>query len=84
MLFYEIAAIVIGALIIVGGILNLSKKELNSKTALVLIPIGLVFIALGISGFFIPENYEWVYTLSLIIASIISMVIIWLINRKMR
>ncbi len=82
MLFYEIIAIAIGCFIIIGGIVNLTKNYFNLKAAISMLVIGAFYLGLGIAGFFVPENYEWVYTTILIVLSVISMIVIKLVSKK--
>ena len=82
MLFYEIIAIVIGAFILIGGIVNLTKMSFNLKAGIALIIIGLIYLGLGASGFFVPEKFEWIYITILIVFSVISMITVKLVSRK--
>lgn len=85
MLFYTIIAFVIALMLIAYAILYALKKDVLNKVKVVLASIipALLFIGLGIASFFIEEEYNYIYIISLIVIAIISLLIFkFMLNDK--
>lgn len=85
MLFYTIIAFVIALMLIAYAILYALRKDVLNKFKVVLASIipALLFIGLGIASFFIEEEYNYIYIISLIVIAIISLLIFkFMLNDK--
>lgn len=85
MLFYTIIAFVIALMLIAYAILYAIRKDVLNKVKVVLASIipALLFIVLGIASFFIKEEYNYIYIISLIVIAIISLLIFkFMLNDK--
>ena len=85
MLFYTIIAFVIALMLIAYAILYGLRKDVLNKLKVVLASIipALLFIGLGIASFFIEEEYNYIYIISLIVIAIISLLIFkFMLNDK--
>lgn len=85
MLFYTIIAFVIALMLIAYAILYAVRKDVLNKVKVVLASIipALLFIGLGIASFFIKEEYNYIYIISLIVIAIISLLIFkFMLNDK--
>lgn len=85
MLFYTIIAFVIALMLIAYAILYALRKDVLNKVKVVLASIipALLFIGLGIASFFIEEEYNYIYIISLIVIAIISLLIFkFMLNDK--
>lgn len=85
MLFYTIIAFVIALMLIAYAILYALRKDVLNKVKVILASIipALLFIGLGIASFFIEEEYNYIYIISLIVIAIISLLIFkFMLNDK--
>lgn len=78
-IFYNIFSIVIGFILVCFFILNIKKSKLYMS--IVSIIHGVIFIAAGISGFFIPKEYGYI-TILWMLALCITMLICILLDKK--
>ncbi len=80
MIFYIIVAIILGLLLIFYGIsLNVRKEIFKSLPIYIL---SFLYIGLGIYGFFINSDYEWIIIIALILLCVISLVVFKLLFPK--
>lgn len=69
MLFYVIVALILGVMVIAFGIIGYKNK------GLIYIIFGLAYLGLGIYGFFVKPNQEWIYILILIVLSFLVLIL---------
>ncbi len=80
MIFYSVVAIILGLVLIIYGIkLNISKANLKSIPIYI---IALMYVGVGVYGFFINQDYDWAIILALIVICIITLVIFGVLFKK--
>lgn len=80
MIFYSVVAIILGMVLIIYAIkLNVSKKNIKSIPIYI---IALMYLGVGIYGFFINKDYDWVIILALIVICIITLIVFGILFKK--
>lgn len=80
-IFYNIVSIVVGVILIVFGILQIVKKK-KLAIGIVAIVHSVLFIFLGISCFFLPDEYQFITILGMLAITITMILSLLLINIK--
>ncbi len=79
-IFYCVASIIIGILLIIFAFLN--KKAKRVVFMIITLIHALLFIGFGIWGFFIPTQYESITILAILAFSITMIIFLLLFKRK--
>ncbi len=80
MIFYSVVAIILGIVLIVYAIkLNINKENIKSIPIYI---IALMYLGVGIYGFFINKDYDWVIILALIVICIITLIVFGILFKK--
>lgn len=77
-IFYNVASIVVGILLIIFGITQIVKH--NKAIAIASLIHGVLFIPVGILGFFLPENYTFITILGML-ALAVTMILTLLLTK---
>ncbi len=82
-MFYNILAIIIGIFLILNLIFTFaSKKKERLSVLLINLFASLCFLGMGIGGFFVPKDYEYVTTLILLVLSVFYLVFFFVQSKK--
>ena len=77
-IFYNIVSIVIGIILIVFGIVELIRKI--KSIGIISLIHGPLFVGLGIAGFFIPKEYEFITILGMLALAVTMIFTLLLIH----
>ncbi len=80
---YNILGIIIGVLILINIIMTFVNKKRDKLYILIINIITVcLFLATGISGFFIPEKYEYISFILLLILSVFYLSFFFIVSKK--
>ena len=78
-IFYNIVSISIGVILLVFGITQIIKNK--KAFGIISIVHSLLFIGVGVYGFFIPKDYEFIPVLAML-AFTVTMILSFLLTKK--
>jgi len=78
-IFYNSASIIVGIILLVFGIIQIVKK--NIALGIISVIHSLLFITVGILGFFLPEKYQFITILGML-AFAVTMILSLLLTKK--
>lgn len=81
-LFYNIAGIILGLLLLLSTCLTFQKRNQPKGNLMVGIIFSLGFIGSGIGGFFTPKNLEYITIILLLFFSIGYLILYYLILKE--
>ena len=78
-IFYNSASIIVGIILLVFGIIQMVKK--NIALGIISVIHSLLFITVGILGFFLPDEYQFITILGML-AFAVTMILSLLLTKK--
>ncbi|MDE5715689.1 MAG: hypothetical protein K2I42_06100 [Anaeroplasmataceae bacterium] len=80
---YNILGIIIGLLVLINIIMTIvNRKKEKLYITIINIITALLFLATGISGFFIPEKYEYISFVLLLVLSVFYLSFFFIVSKK--
>lgn len=80
-MFYNITSIVLGILLFLNLILSLQKIK-SAMTRIVTIVTSIGLIGIGVGGFFIPNEFEYITILVMLVLSILYVIYVYVLIKK--